>query len=221
MTLTPLHRRRHLGRPHARRGDAEEAQQPDLDRAGAGAQPRPEALPDAAQAQVAEPADAHPIERRGGLQHVAERLDDGVGLAVDVDAAVGERGEQLVEAGDRFPAVDARGGDLRPGQLVDEAGASARPGQIVVVEGDDDAVGGHVGVGLEVAVAEVDGVLERRQRVLGGFAGPAAMGERERSRMSRRTGDWAEIGTPRPEVWSTHGCVRFRFDGGPRHPAGR
>ena len=32
-----------------------------------------------------------------------------------------------------------------------------------VVEGEQDAVAGHVDVGLEVAVAEVDGVPERGQ----------------------------------------------------------
>src|SRR5699024_86437 len=44
-------------------------------------------------------------------------------------------------------------------------------------------VGGDVGVGLEIAVPETDGALERRHGVLGPFAGTAAVGEGEGTRV--------------------------------------
>jgi hypothetical protein len=51
------------------------------------------------------------------------------------------------------------------------------------VEGQHDSVGRRVDIGLEVAVAEADGRLEGRQRVLGLLGGTAAMGERDGPRM--------------------------------------
>ena len=49
------------------------------------------------------------------------------------------------------------------------------------MERDQHPVGGDLHVGLDVAVAETDGVLERRHRVLRGVARPAAVGERDRA----------------------------------------
>ena len=138
-----------------------------------------------------------------------------VGLAVDVDPGLGERVEQLVEQRDRLAAVDPGRRDLAPRQLVDASRPAARPRQVVVVERDDDAVGRHVDVGLEVAVAEVDGAAGTpascsrapRWRRRGGRtrSGPA----------SRGTGAGAATGAPRTAVWSTHGhrrmpCIRCR-----------
>ncbi len=57
------------------------------------------------------------------------------------------------------------------------------PIEDVVVEGEQHAVGRHVHVGLDVAVAEADRALERRHRVLGPLARAAAVGERDRTRM--------------------------------------
>ena len=63
----------------------------------------------------------------------------------------------------------------------DLAGGVGDPVQDLVVEGQQDPVGGEVHVGLEVAVAQLDGVLEGRQGVLQpldlGVVGPAAVGE--------------------------------------------
>ena len=66
------------------------------------------------------------------------------------------------------------------------------PVEAVVVEGEADAVGGDVGVGLEVPVAEGDRRLERRHRVL---AGPSLerrpVGEGQRAGVvEERPGHW-------------------------------
>jgi hypothetical protein len=53
-----------------------------------------------------------------------------------------------------------------PGQVGDHAGAVGDAVEDVVVERDHDAVAGRVQVGLQVAVAEADRVLEGVQRVL-------------------------------------------------------
>ena len=61
------------------------------------------------------------------------------------------------------------------------------------MEGDQHAVMGDVGIGLQVAVAEADRDLKRRERVLWGLTGPTTMGEGDRAglveeRVQRRAG---------------------------------
>jgi len=60
------------------------------------------------------------------------------------------------------------------------------------VEGDEDAVGRDVDVGLEVAVAERDGGGESSQRVLGVGFRVAAMGERDGARVVEEGMDEAQ-----------------------------
>ena len=135
------------------------------------------------QAPAAERTDQHPVE------HV-EALDAGrpaararaSSLQSMLIRAVGPRRQQLLEARDGLAPVDAGRRHVLPGELRDVSWPSARPLQVVVVEGDHDAVGGDVDVGLEVREAEVDGVLERRHRVLRCLAGASAMGEGDRAR---------------------------------------
>ena len=66
-----------------------------------------------------------------------------------------------------------------------ECGNRARaigdPVQPVVVKRDQHTVARDVGVGLEVPVPERDGDLKRHERVLGRIAGPATVGERDRT----------------------------------------
>ena len=50
------------------------------------------------------------------------------------------------------------------------------------MKGHQDPVGREVGIGLQVAEAECHGMLEGRHGVLGGLAGPAPVGEGERTR---------------------------------------
>ncbi len=71
--------------------------------------------------------------------------------------------------------------------------------QIVVVERHQHTVGGHLHIGLEVAVAEVDGVFERLHRVLGHVAGPTSVSERQwpvpvEIRMTRGTHEASIVG---------------------------
>src|SRR5690606_3603429 len=80
-----------------------------------------------------------------------------------------------------------------------------------VVEGDQDPVGGEVYVGLQVAVPEVDGVLERGQRVLRGLRRATAVSEGDRARMieeRERHGDDGSVGQ-----WSVWRHLRRRNGG--------
>ena len=100
-------------------------------------------------------------------------------LRVDVDAHVGPRAQQVLEPRDAVVAVtDARLAHVRPAQLADDTAAIGDAVEGVVVERDEHAVDGGVHVGLDVAVAEVDRVLERAHGVLGKIARSALMGER-------------------------------------------
>ena len=66
------------------------------------------------------------------------------------------------------------------------------------MEREQDTVGGHVNVGLEVGVAELEGVAEAVGGVLEagdvGVGGPAAMGEGEHARRRGRRDSRAQSG---------------------------
>ena len=101
-------------------------------------------------------------------------------LGVDVDAEVRERAEEVLERGS---APARRPGPAAPRPRSARLTRRSMPHvrvEVEVVEGEQHAVGRDVHVGLDVAVAEVHGVLERRHRVLGRIAGAAAVGERDR-----------------------------------------
>ena len=88
-------------------------------------------------------------------EHLDQRLDRAVVLRVDVDAHVGPGAEQVLEQRDRLAAVD-----LAPRARPTTAARRSTPVAVgdpvehVVVEREQHAVGGHVHVGLDVAVAE-------------------------------------------------------------------
>jgi hypothetical protein len=150
-----------------------------------------------------ERGDAHPPPGVGAAQRLGERADDGGVLQVDVDARLGEGAEDVLQAGDGLGAADAGPGDLGVGEPGDGAGAVGDAVEGAVVEGDDDPVGGGVGVGLQIAVAEVDGALERRHRVLRAPGRAAAVGEGDRAGMVEEF-----VRAPHPSDY-----------GGPRHPS--
>ena len=88
-----------------------------------------------------------------------------------------------VEQRDGLATVDPRLLHLGPRQLADGARAVGDAVEPVVVERDEDAVGRGVHVGLEVSVPEVDGVLERGERVLRGLRRAAPVRERDGPRV--------------------------------------
>jgi len=124
-------------------------------------------------------------------QRLRQRGHRPVGLEIDVEARRGEGVQQLVKGGDRLDAADASGPDLTPRQLSDRARGVRHAIQQVVVEGDEHAVGRHVDVGLEMAVAHLDCRAERRQRVLGGLAGGPATPVRQGAEAGRKVGEVA------------------------------
>src|SRR4029450_6928742 len=122
--------------------------------------------PDAGQSVIRERAHAHAIDAARAADELDERVDGGVVLRVDVDADVGPGGQDVLEQGDLLLTPHSRRSDLGPRQVADGAGAVGQAVEGVVVEGDEDAVGGGVRIGLQVAVAERDGGLERLHGVL-------------------------------------------------------
>ena len=147
-----------------RPGTPREAHQPpDLARAHGGADPVAEGRPDAGQAAIRERTHAHAIDAAGPADELDERVH-GVVLGVDVDPDVGPGGQDVLEQGISW-RPRTRSMHLGPRQVADGARAVGQAVEGVVVEGDD-AVGGGMHVGLEVAVAERDGGLERLHGVL-------------------------------------------------------
>ena len=94
---------------------------------------------------------------------------------------------------------------LAPRQLADPARPPARARQVVVVERHDDAVGGDVDVGLEVAVAELDRAAGTPAWCSPGPRWPRRGGRTRSARASRGTGGAAErVRLHGREVWSSH-----------------
>ncbi len=148
--------------PAGQRGDPGPG---DLPRPHRGADPVAGEGAEAAQPVVGEGADADPVEHVHPPQQGGERLDDGVGLAVEVEPGVRPLLDELGEQGDAHPgaavgegaaAVAAEPvagvghGDLGGGHLADPSPPVGDPLEDAVVEGDDGAVAGDVAVGLEV-----------------------------------------------------------------------
>ena len=133
-------------------------------------------------AGAGERADADPVVRpRARRTQVGQRRHRRLGLDVDVEPDVGEVLEQLVQRGiGSWPPIRAlltssrASSAIAPVRSVTRSSASSW-------KASSDAVAGRVHVGLEVAVAELDGVLERGQRVLEPIrAGAAPVGHRDR-----------------------------------------
>jgi len=103
-----------------------------------------------------------------------------VGFGIDIDTDIGPTRKHLREQRDRVRPADAGGAYLLPGKRPDLAGPVGHPVQPVVVEGHQDLVGGHLHVGLEVAIAELDCPCERGHRVLPPIKRSAAVSDRQR-----------------------------------------
>jgi regulator of sirC expression with transglutaminase-like and TPR domain len=175
---------RHLGCLHRRNGQpeapaasqqSESATGPRADR-----QLGPHERPNTVDSAIAERSDHDPIGRIGSQNRVRERLDRRVVFGVEVDAGRRKDLEELVESHDRFGSRDAGLAHLRPGEFGNEARGVGHPIQTVVVEGDRNAVEGHVHVGLDVGEPELECVAKCPFGVLGVNAGPSAMSEGDR-----------------------------------------
>lgn len=94
----------------------------------------------------------------------------GIGLCVDVEAGERPHEENVREPRNRSDAVNEQRVDFSRRQVGD-IGVEARAGsEIGIMECEQDAIGAEVYVGLQVSKAQIDGVLESRQRVLWPFA---------------------------------------------------
>jgi hypothetical protein len=122
---------------------------------------------------------AHPVEGAGSSDRPHQGSDRTVGLRVDVDTYIRPAHQHIGEQRDRGPSRRC-GTYLSPGQRPNLTGPVGHPVQPVVVEDDQDVGGGHVNVGLEVAVAQLDGPCERGHRVLPPIERPATVGDRQR-----------------------------------------
>ena len=133
-----------------------------------------------AEAARSERPDQHPVPGVVDGDEVGEEGHGGVGLEVDVEPGRRERREQLGQRRHRLTATDQDAADLGVRHLGQPALRPRDPVERVVVEGQQDAVTGGVHVGLQVAVAEPDRVLEGGEGVLEAgdvrVGGSAAMG---------------------------------------------
>ena len=127
-----------------------------------------------------ERCDADPVLHTVVKDQISEWLDRRVGLGIDVDPGLREALQHLVEPQDRIRAGDARFGDLGPREVDDPSGAVGHAVELVVVERDQDAIGGGVNVGLEIAIPNLDGVPKRPFGVFRMSARTTAMGEADR-----------------------------------------
>lgn len=143
-----------------------------------------------------ERCDADPVLHTVVKDQISEWLDRRVGLGIDVDPGLREALQHLVEPQDRIRAGDARFGDLGPREVDDPSGAVGHAVELVVVERDQDAVGGGVNVGLEIAIPNLNGVPKRPFGVFRMSVRTTAMGEadgrliREVRVQHRRTVPW-------------------------------
>ncbi len=128
---------------------------------------------------VVERADQHPIRHPEAGDLGGHRLFDPPLLQVQVPADVGEGGHDVGEPGNTDPSAPQRestfrvevvggvqGGQVAPLVVPHEAGAVGQGFEAVVVEHHHDPIGRHVQVGLDVAIAQIGGPLERHHRVL-------------------------------------------------------
>ena len=92
----------------------------------------------------------------------ASRSTARVGLGVDVEAGVGKGGSRSASRGIGSLAGDPGLGDLGVRQLRDRPGPVGDPVQDAVVERQQHPVGGGVHIGLQIAVAQVHRLRERR-----------------------------------------------------------
>ena len=182
-TVEPAAAVRHLERRAPRRrvsqvGEPAAGQQPERGRPRRG-RPRsatrpPVTPPEARAGGAGERADADPVVGRRCLDAVGERRDRAVGLDVDVERGrPGRRraASASVGIGSRPPIRARRDLGVRSAREIAPR-AVGDPVEDGVVEGEQDAVAGGVHVGLEVAVAELDRVLEGEQV----FSRPAISG---------------------------------------------
>ena len=129
----------------------------------------------------AERGDTDPVVGLMLGDRVREQRDRGRRLGVDVEPGLGKGHEEFAERRDGVDAVDPCLGDGGVRQLGDRALPVGDPVQHPIVEGQQHAVGGGVHVGLQISVAEADGLGERVQGVLavqvGRIGGTATVGE--------------------------------------------
>ena len=144
---------------------------------------------------------AHPVPRAGAAQHLGQQRDARLVLQVDVEAHLGPGAEQVLDQRYRLRAAHPQRLGLGVGPRADRTGRTGRPVDRAVVERHELPVRGRPGVRLQVRVAQLDGVLERRPGVLGRVRRAAAVRERVRA---------GGVGRPRAaagEVFTSRACL--------------
>ena len=182
------HLQRHrppAGEPPGQPGAGGEHEGDHLERVGRGGDPASRAPAERVHPAAGERPDQHPVPRLALLDEPRERLDRALGLEVDVEPRAGEGVEELGQGRHPLAPADQRLLHLGVRRVRDAAGAVGHPVQDGVVEGQQHPVAGDVDVGLEVGVAQLDRVGERRERVLEALdlrvVGAAAVGEGQRA----------------------------------------
>ena len=133
------------------------------------------------EAAIRKRSQTHSVKRTSLLEEISEGLHDFIVLGVDVDSQGWPGCEKVFEEGDRGHSVDPRRSNLRPWKLRNESGLVGDSIKVIVVEGDDDPIGGHVSVRLDVDVPQLDSVREGLKRVFWPIACSASMGKGDRA----------------------------------------
>lgn len=179
--LDPPDRGRHLrgddppdrpSEPEAAGQQTQDAARPGTDGEGVTHQP-----PHPADPPVAERTDQDAIDRRRAQDDIGHWFRGGITLRIEVHVGVGECLEQILEPHDLLGSRDPGDAHLVPRHLGDLPLPVGDPVQTAVVEGDDHTVAGDVNIGLDVGVAEIDGMPKGPFGVLGVHLGAPAVGE--------------------------------------------
>ena len=185
--VEPAGTRRNLHASHDRHAHGHthrrEPQSRDGLRAARSAQRFTEQLTGATNTSIGERADAHALDRTGAREQSGQRLDHCVTLRVDVHPLTREGGQQLIEQDHGAGTADSRLANLCERALVDTPVEVGDPIEPLVVERDHMSVAGKVHICLEVAIAERHRVGERLHGVLRMHTCPAAMRDRDRTRV--------------------------------------
>ena len=163
------------------------------------ARPSAPAGADLAQPAVRERSNADPFPSTEAIEQRREWPNTRIGLGVDVDPDGRPSHENLLKPRDTDTATTKREAapavkrervtsvgrlHLADPELSDRTCPVCDPVEPLVMESDQHAVAGEVGIGLDVRVPERDGDLKRLKGVLGRLAGPASVGDRDRAGLS-------------------------------------
>jgi len=130
---------------------------------------------------VGERPDAHTLHRIEIREKGGERLHHGVMFGIDIDTEVGPGGEQFGQQRNWFSTVNECGPNFGPCEVFDYSNTVGHTVKAVIVECQHVAVTRHMGIGFDVAIAQLHCSGEGRDGVLRFVTRATSMSEGDRS----------------------------------------